>query len=81
MWLKLRYPTPQNRYLEFFCFVLFVRVFFFREKGKYYGKSVDWMDSASKELTLWQSMLTRPNFWVEGCIVLRPSLDNIRSPY
>lgn len=44
--------------------------------GKYYGKSVDWMDSTGKELSLWQSMINRPNFWVEGCIVLRSSLDS-----
>ncbi|XP_031625450.1 uncharacterized protein LOC116342095 isoform X2 [Contarinia nasturtii] len=44
--------------------------------GKYYGKSVDWMDSTGKELSLWQSMINRPNFWVEGCVVLRSSLDS-----
>jgi hypothetical protein len=49
-----------------FCFFLL---------GKHYGKSVDWMDATGKELTLWKSMLERPNFWVEGCLSLRPSLD------
>lgn len=44
--------------------------------GKYYTKSVDWMDSTGKELSLWQSMINRPNFWVEGCLPLRSSLDN-----
>lgn len=43
--------------------------------GKHYGKPVDWMDATGKELTLWKSMLERPNFWVEGCLSLRPTLD------
>ncbi|KAJ3667174.1 hypothetical protein Zmor_002574 [Zophobas morio] len=43
--------------------------------GKHYGKTVDWMDATGKELTLWKSMLERPNFWVEGCLSLRPTLD------
>lgn len=43
--------------------------------GKHYGKPVDWMDATGKELSLWKSMLERPNFWVEGCLSLRPSLD------
>ncbi|CAH2000143.1 unnamed protein product [Acanthoscelides obtectus] len=34
--------------------------------GKHYGKHVDWMDASGKELSLWKSMLERPNFWVEG---------------
>ncbi|XP_018574877.1 synaptotagmin-like protein 4 [Anoplophora glabripennis] len=43
--------------------------------GKHYGKAVDWMDASGKELSLWKSMLERPNFWVEGCLSLRSSLD------
>ncbi|CAH1155023.1 unnamed protein product [Phaedon cochleariae] len=43
--------------------------------GKHYGKSVDWMDATGRELSLWRNMLERPNFWVEGCLPLRPSLD------
>lgn len=43
--------------------------------GKHYGKAVDWMDATGKELSLWQNMLNRPNFWVEGALVLRSSLD------
>ncbi|XP_029343699.1 uncharacterized protein LOC100160321 isoform X2 [Acyrthosiphon pisum] len=39
------------------------------------GKPVDWMDSNEKEIALWQRMLDRPNFWVEGCLTLRPSLE------
>lgn len=49
---------------------------FFIYTDKHYGKNVDWMDATGKELSLWQSMLERPNFWVEGCVSLRPSLDN-----
>lgn len=43
--------------------------------GKHYGKPVDWMDAKGKELSLWKSMLERPNFWVEASLSLRPSLD------
>ncbi|KAF5300077.1 hypothetical protein FQA39_LY11269 [Lamprigera yunnana] len=45
-------------------------------EGKHYGKAVDWMDSTGKEVSLWKSMLDRPNFWVEGCLPLRPTLDH-----
>ncbi|KAF5307341.1 hypothetical protein FQR65_LT07058 [Abscondita terminalis] len=45
-------------------------------EGKHYGKAVDWMDSTGKEVALWKSMLERPNFWVEGCLPLRPTLDH-----
>ncbi|KAG8230855.1 hypothetical protein J437_LFUL010776 [Ladona fulva] len=48
--------------------------------GKHYGKSVDWMDATGREMTLWQSMLGRANFWVEGCLTLRPTLDHRSSP-
>ncbi|XP_066600781.1 uncharacterized protein [Prorops nasuta] len=44
--------------------------------GKHHGKPVDWMDATGRELSLWQSMLERPNFWVEGAVALRPNLHN-----
>lgn len=44
--------------------------------GKHYGKAVDWMDATGRELSLWQNMLERPNFWVEGAVTLRPNLHN-----
>ncbi|XP_017870928.1 PREDICTED: uncharacterized protein LOC108619066 isoform X9 [Drosophila arizonae] len=47
--------------------------------GRSYGRQVDWMDATGKEVSLWQNMLDRPNFWVEGSLVLRSSLDGIRS--
>ncbi|TDG50539.1 hypothetical protein AWZ03_003128 [Drosophila navojoa] len=47
--------------------------------GRSYGRQVDWMDATGKEVSLWQNMLDRPNFWVEGSVVLRSSLDGIRS--
>ena len=43
--------------------------------GRHLGRNVGWMDGTGKEVSLWQQMLDRPNFWVEGCIGLRPSLD------
>lgn len=44
--------------------------------GTYMGANVNWMDSAGKEVTLWQTMIQRPNFWVEGSLPLRPHLSN-----
>ncbi|XP_031778000.1 uncharacterized protein LOC100123872 isoform X2 [Nasonia vitripennis] len=44
--------------------------------GKHYGKAVDWMDATGREMSLWQNMLERPNFWVEGAVTLRPNLHN-----
>ncbi|CAG4915715.1 unnamed protein product [Colias eurytheme] len=44
--------------------------------GTYMGASVNWMDSAGKEVSLWQTMMQRPNFWVEGSLPLRPQLNN-----
>jgi len=41
--------------------------------GKYQGRRCLWMDSSGKELNLWQQMLERPNFWVEGSVLLRPA--------
>ena len=40
--------------------------------GKHQGRPTSWMDSTGKEVTLWQQMLERPNFWVEGAALLRP---------
>eukprot|EP00095_Tigriopus_kingsejongensis_P011672 maker-scaffold59_size442576-snap-gene-2.13 protein:Tk11672 transcript:maker-scaffold59_size442576-snap-gene-2.13-mRNA-1 annotation:"hypothetical protein TcasGA2_TC001061" len=40
--------------------------------GKHQSKPSTWMDSAGKEVTLWQQMLDRTNFWVEGAVNLRP---------
>lgn len=44
--------------------------------GAYMGASVNWMDSSGKEVTLWQTMMQRPNFWVEGSLALRPQLSS-----
>jgi synaptotagmin-like protein len=30
------------------------------------------MDATGKEVMLWQQMLDRPNFWVEGAVNIRP---------
>jgi len=37
------------------------------------GRSQIWMDANGGEVTLWQQMLERPNFWVEGSVPLRTS--------
>ncbi|CAD6992956.1 unnamed protein product [Ceratitis capitata] len=47
--------------------------------GKSYGRPVEWMDATGKELSLWQNMIDRPNFWVEGSLILRSTLDGIRA--
>ncbi|XP_067617032.1 uncharacterized protein btsz isoform X2 [Eurosta solidaginis] len=47
--------------------------------GKSYGRPVEWMDATGKELSLWQNMIDRPNFWVEGSLVLRSTLEGIRA--
>ncbi|XP_050667518.1 uncharacterized protein LOC126967134 isoform X2 [Leptidea sinapis] len=44
--------------------------------GTYMGANVNWMDSIGKEVSLWQTMMQRPNFWVEGSLPLRPQLNN-----
>ena len=44
--------------------------------GKHNGRSSSWMDAVGKEVTLWQQMLDRPNFWVEASVSLRQVLDN-----
>lgn len=41
--------------------------------GYYQGRRTTWMDASGKEVTLWQQMLDRPNFWVEGSLHLRPA--------
>lgn len=43
--------------------------------GKQGGRPSSWMDASGKEVTLWQQMLDRPNFWVEGSVTLRQQLD------
>ncbi|XP_067144845.1 uncharacterized protein [Centruroides vittatus] len=43
--------------------------------GKSCGREVDWMDSRFEEVSLWHAMLERPNMWVEGCLLLRPTMQ------
>ncbi|XP_077487762.1 uncharacterized protein LOC144098769 isoform X3 [Amblyomma americanum] len=46
--------------------------------GKLYGRDVDWMDSHGEEVTLWRSMLERPNLWIDGSLLLRPTMQSKR---
>ncbi|XP_028626406.1 synaptotagmin-like protein 2 isoform X6 [Grammomys surdaster] len=39
--------------------------------GKSYGTEVDWMDSTSEEVALWEKMVNAPNTWVEAVLPLR----------
>lgn len=66
---------PHNGTLLFAAMGLFC---FAYGTGKHNGRAVEWMDSTGKELSLWQNMINRPNFWVEGALVLRPSLENAK---
>ncbi|XP_063402778.1 uncharacterized protein LOC134686881 isoform X2 [Mytilus trossulus] len=43
--------------------------------GKSYGKLVDWMDARGEEISLWQAMVDRPNFWIDGALVLRSTMS------
>ncbi|XP_036762903.2 synaptotagmin-like protein 2 isoform X5 [Manis pentadactyla] len=40
-------------------------------KGKSYGTEVDWMDSTSEEVALWEKMVNSPNTWIEAILPLR----------
>lgn len=46
--------------------------------GKHFGRDVGWMDSEGEEVTLWRSMLERPNLWIDGSLLLRPTLQSKR---
>ncbi|XP_028826159.1 synaptotagmin-like protein 2 isoform X2 [Denticeps clupeoides] len=39
--------------------------------GKSYGAQVDWMDSTTQEVSLWERMMRNPNDWVEDLLPLR----------
>lgn len=43
--------------------------------GNYRSRDVDWMDSRNEEQRLWQEMLDTPNQWVNGSLLLRPSMQ------
>ncbi|KAK3850781.1 hypothetical protein Pcinc_042534, partial [Petrolisthes cinctipes] len=43
--------------------------------GKHNNKPAEWMEAAGMEVRLWRQMLEKPNLWVEGSIMLRPTLD------
>lgn len=74
---QLEYNNDFSFYFRILIYVYFLSISFIL--GKSYGRLVDWMDASGKELSLWQNMLDRPNFWVEGSVVLRSSLEGIRA--
>ena len=39
--------------------------------GRSYGAVVDWMDSTTYELALWERVMASPNEWVEDVLPLR----------
>jgi synaptotagmin-like protein len=43
--------------------------------GRSCGKIVDWMDARGEEISLWQAMIDRPNFWIDGALVLRSTMS------
>ena len=60
-----------NKSLNFTIFGLFLKKPCFLFSGSYQGHPAPWMDAIGGEVTLWQQMLERPNFWVEGSVPLR----------
>lgn len=45
--------------------------------GRSKGKDVDWMDGRGEEIAMWQSMIDKPNTWVDGTLTLRPNMDKV----
>lgn len=43
--------------------------------GRSLNAEVDWMDGRGEEVTLWQTMLDRPNCWIEGTLLLRANMN------
>ncbi|MEE6473088.1 hypothetical protein FKM82_009838, partial [Ascaphus truei] len=39
--------------------------------GKSYGTAVDWMDSSTDEVAMWEGMMSTPNTWIEAMLPLR----------
>lgn len=52
------------------CFLVFFACLFIFS-GKSYGTEVDWMDSTSEEVALWEKMVNSPNTWIEATLPLR----------
>ncbi|XP_059832989.1 synaptotagmin-like protein 1 isoform X2 [Hypanus sabinus] len=42
--------------------------------GYSYGIPVEWMDSTEEEVALWQEMMSSPNEWIPGSLILRSRL-------
>ncbi|XP_041051387.1 synaptotagmin-like protein 2 isoform X4 [Carcharodon carcharias] len=42
--------------------------------GYSYGIPVEWMDSTEEEVALWQEMVSNPNEWIPGSLLLRSQL-------
>ncbi|GCC29517.1 uncharacterized protein [Chiloscyllium punctatum] len=42
--------------------------------GYSYGIPVEWMDSTEEEIALWQDMMSNPNEWIPGSLLLRSQL-------
>ncbi|XP_034401899.1 synaptotagmin-like protein 1 isoform X2 [Cyclopterus lumpus] len=42
--------------------------------GQSYGEAVSWMDSTEEEVTVWTSMIEKPNHWVEAMLSIRTNL-------
>jgi len=43
--------------------------------GKQHGKPVEWMDAAGQEVALWEQLIERPGYWVEGSVPLRCAME------
>lgn len=57
------------------CLPYNAMMFHFHIPGKYQNSLVDWMDAQGEEIRLWRQMLDKPNQWVDGCLLLRASMN------
>ncbi|XP_077446648.1 synaptotagmin-like protein 1 isoform X2 [Stigmatopora argus] len=44
--------------------------------GHSYGESVRWMDSTDEEISVWTSMISNPNHWIEASLPIRTNLTH-----
>ncbi|XP_077599076.1 synaptotagmin-like protein 1 isoform X2 [Stigmatopora nigra] len=44
--------------------------------GHSYGEAVRWMDSTDEEISVWTSMISNPNHWIEASLPIRTNLTH-----
>lgn len=64
-----------------FCLLANIQIMLilnFNFSGYSDGREVSWMDSTLEEIALWQAMLDRPNCWIEGTLLLRLHMNQLK---